>query len=294
MDPCPDLIAIGALHWDVIGRAPLRMAAGADVPGVVTRGPGGVAMNVAAALAVRGLAPALLAAIGEDAEGEALADGARALGVDTRFLFRIPGRASDRYLAIEAAGRLVGAIADARTLEAAGVQILAPLAEGRLGACFEGTAVIDGNLPPQVLADLAQGPLLAEAELRLVPASPEKAARFRPFLGRSRTVFHLNRAEAAALAGCAFPGSVEAAAGLVGLGAARVLVTDGPRRAAEAGTHGARAAVPPRVPVLRVTGAGDAFLAGHLATERSGASPDDAFAAALDAASAHISAEAPT
>ena len=47
----PDILCIGAMLWDVIGRAPRRMAPGADVPGRIRHIPGGVALNVALALA---------------------------------------------------------------------------------------------------------------------------------------------------------------------------------------------------------------------------------------------------
>ena len=43
----PDVLCIGAVLWDVIGRSPAPMAPGADVPGRIRHLPGGVALNVA-------------------------------------------------------------------------------------------------------------------------------------------------------------------------------------------------------------------------------------------------------
>ena len=67
-----DILCIGSVLWDIIGRTPAHMAAGADVPGRIARLPGGVAMNLAMTFARFGLRPALLTAIGRDAEGEEL------------------------------------------------------------------------------------------------------------------------------------------------------------------------------------------------------------------------------
>jgi sugar/nucleoside kinase (ribokinase family) len=46
----PDILCIGAVLWDVIGRTPGPMGVGADVPGRISRLPGGVAMNIAMTL----------------------------------------------------------------------------------------------------------------------------------------------------------------------------------------------------------------------------------------------------
>ena len=59
----PDILCIGSVLWDVIGRATVHMQAGADVPGRITRLPGGVAMNIAMTLRRFGLTPAILTAL---------------------------------------------------------------------------------------------------------------------------------------------------------------------------------------------------------------------------------------
>ena len=72
MTKTPDVLCIGAMLWDVIGRAPRRMAPGADVPGRIRHLPGGVALNVAVALARWGMTPSVLSAVGRDSEGKGL------------------------------------------------------------------------------------------------------------------------------------------------------------------------------------------------------------------------------
>ncbi len=69
MKTTPDILCIGSVLWDIIGRAPVHMRAGADVPGRITRVPGGVAMNIAMTLTRFGLRPAVLTAIGRDPQG---------------------------------------------------------------------------------------------------------------------------------------------------------------------------------------------------------------------------------
>ena len=134
MNEAPDILCIGSVLWDIIGRAPSHMRLGSDVPGRITRLPGGVAMNIAMTLARFGLRPAILTAIGRDAEGEELIAAARRLGLITDHVYRSDDLPTDRYMAVEGANGLIAAIADAHSLEAAGDRILRPLADGRLGS----------------------------------------------------------------------------------------------------------------------------------------------------------------
>ena len=67
--PTPDILCIGSVLWDIIGRTPSHMRLGADVPGRITRIPGGVAMNIALTLTRFGLRPVLLTALGNDDNG---------------------------------------------------------------------------------------------------------------------------------------------------------------------------------------------------------------------------------
>lgn len=168
-----------------------------------------MALNVALALARQGLTPAILAAVGRDGAGDALAAEVAARGVDTRWLWRDPQRPTDRYMAIETPEGLLAAVADAGALEAAGARLIAPLCDGRLGSAAEpwtGTLIVDGNLQPALFQRLARDPCLGGAALRLVPASPSKARHLLPLLEHPRAIFHINRAEAEALAGRCFAG----------------------------------------------------------------------------------------
>ncbi|ROU04154.1 PfkB family carbohydrate kinase [Histidinibacterium lentulum] len=288
----PDILCIGSVLWDVIGRSPASMRIGSDVPGRIVRLPGGVALNVAMTLARLGLSPALLSVLGRDAAGDELMQEAGALGIETGFIYRSDDLPTDAYMAIEGAGGLVAAIADAHSLERAGARILAPLSDGRLGtpeAPWAGPVVLDGNLTEALLREIAASPLFARADLRVAPASPGKATRLQALMGHPSATLYVNLEEAGSLALTPFDTAAEAARALVARGVARVLVTDGGRPAALATPGLCLERTPPEVLVARVTGAGDTFMAAHVVADLAGADPAASLEAALLAAAAHVS-----
>lgn len=291
-----DILCIGSVLWDVIGRTPVAMRLGSDVPGRITRVPGGVAMNIAMALARAGMRPALLTALGTDEAGDALIAFANRRGLDTGFVYRSRDLPTDCYMAIEGAGGLVAALADAHSLEAAGDKILRPLLDGPLGqktAPFAGIVALDGNLTESLLAFIAQSPAFSACDLRLAPASPGKAMRLLPLLGHPHATLYVNKEEAGLLLGESFDTAPAAAAALVRRGAHRVLVTDGGAETADTDAETAITATPPAVLVARVTGAGDTFMAAHIAAEASGLSRAKALAKAQAVCAAYVSGETP-
>ena len=285
----PDVLCIGSVLWDVIGRAPRAMEKGSDVPGRITRIPGGVALNIAMALRHFGLRPALLSAVGRDAEGDELVAQCDLLGLVTTHLYRSEDLPTDRYMAIEGAGELIAAIADAHSLEAAGAKVLRPLSDALAG--WTGPVALDGNLTEALLAEVAGSALLAKADLRVAPASPGKAERLVPLLGRRRTTLYVNREEAGLIAKTAPADAEVGARDLLARGAARVLVTDGGNAAALGSADGIVSRRPRPVLVRRVTGAGDTFMAAHIAAEMRGEDAAQALETALRAAAEYVSGE---
>ncbi len=283
---------IGSAHWDVIGSAGIVMTEGSDVPGRIAWHPGGVALNIATSLVRFGMTPTLLTAIGEDDEGERLISLASEVGIDTTCVYRTAELPTDSYMAIEGANGLIAAIADAHSLEAAGDKILRPLSDGRLGSAeapFSGPIALDGNLTGALLAEIATSPFFERADLRVAPASPGKAERLAPLLDMPNTTVYANVEEAGILCGSRFDNAREAATALLELGANRTLVTNGAHAVADGSRTGVILADPPAANVTRVTGAGDTFLAAHVAAEIAGAPPEDALEKALRAAADHIS-----
>ncbi len=292
-----DILCIGAVLWDVIGRTPGPMHLGADVPGRISRQPGGVALNIAMTLCRFGLTPALLTAVGRDDDGRALLAACARMGMMTEHVFVSDHLPTDRYMAVEGANGLIAAIADARGLEAAGERILTPLRDGTFGQPerpHDGVIALDGNLTESLLAAIARDPAFASADLRVAPASPGKARRLLPLLGHSRLTLYVNREEAGLLCDSTFAGAEEAARALRARGVHRVLVTDGPHPCALADAAGLAIQLPPPTRAVQVTGAGDTFLAAHVAAELRGAGRMAALAAASQAAARHVSGEPPS
>ena len=291
----PDILCIGSVLWDVIGRSSASMRVGSDVPGRISRLPGVVALNIAMTLRRFGLKPALLSAVGVDAEGAELVMRCDQMGLITDHLYRSDDLPTDVYMAVEGANGLIAAIADAHSLEAAGDKVLRPLSDGSLGSAdapYPGMIALDGNLTEGLLSQIAASPLFDRADLRVAPASPGKAERLLPLLTHPRATLYVNLEEAGILGKEDYPSADAAARGLLARGAARVLVTDGGRPCAE-GTQGADVitAAPPQVLVTRVTGAGDTFMAAHIVATRKGADRQEALTRAISAAADYVSGE---
>lgn len=282
-------VCIGSALWDVIGHSDGPMSEGFDRPGRISRHPGGVAFNVAAALVKAGVTPTMLTAIGNDPDGDALVAAMVSGGIDCAYTTRVDRR-TDMYMAIEHEGSLFGAVADCASLEAAGNSIFTPLVSGALTKAppFDGFAIIDGNLPVPVLEAAANSGVLASARVLFVPASPGKAKRMTAVLQASGATLCVNRFEAEIICDTTFTTAIEASAGLAAL-ACSAIVTDGNATAAYFDGNQTYTTVPPKVDVLRVTGAGDAFLAGFVAAEMQGADPLASLEAAAATAAKHIS-----
>jgi sugar/nucleoside kinase (ribokinase family) len=291
----PDILCIGSVLWDIIGRSPQSMRVGSDVPGRISRLPGGVAMNIAMTLARLGMRPAILTQIGRDAEGDELITACARMGLDVAHVYRSDDLRTDIYMAVEGANGLIAAIADAHSLEAAGTRILRPLADGTLGSearPWPGLIALDGNLTEALLRDIATSPLFAAADLRVAPASPRKARRLLPLMRHPNATLYVNLEEANLLTGGQASSARDGAAALLERGAARALVTDGGRPSADGQAgQGIITDTPPPVMVARVTGAGDTFMAAHILAEKAGAERGEALASALRAAATYVSGE---
>ena len=291
MSETPDILCIGSVLWDVIGRSENAMQQGSDMPGRITQLPGGVALNIGMALARFGQRPGLLSAVGRDVDGDALIAACDARGLITDYIYRSDDLPTDRYMAVEGANGLIAAIADAHSLEAAGDKILRPFRDGSLPSPYQGAVALDGNLTLDLLGQMAQSPLLARADLRVAPASPGKALRLSPFIRARRGTLYVNLEEAGLLCQTAFPNSEAAAQGLLDRGAVRAIVTHGGAPATVGDATGLITRTPPKVHVARVTGAGDTFMAAHISADLKGRDAEAALTDALEAAALYVSGE---
>jgi sugar/nucleoside kinase (ribokinase family) len=272
------------------------MLAGHDVPGRILRIPGGVAMNIAMALRSHDVAVSLLTSLGADPAGRDLLEEATRRGMETALVHISDTHPTDQYMAIEGANGLIAAIADAHSLEAEADAVIAPMRDGRVGSGddpFDGLVVCEGNLPETTLEYISSAAEFSAADVRLAPASPGKAERLKPFFGHSKATFYVNLIEANILLGAKYEAADEAATALVKTGLYRAAVTDGPKTAAIADARGVHSALPPSVTVLRVTGAGDVFMASHIVAEKQGIVGAEALNFALTHTATYISTETP-
>jgi sugar/nucleoside kinase (ribokinase family) len=197
-------------------------------------------------------------------------------------------------MAIEAQGALVAALADAHTREAVGAAILDPMADGTLGSVtspWSGPVALDGNLSAALLQEVSQSPLFSQSDLRIAPASPGKAERLRPFLSHPRATFYVNREEAGLITGTHPANAAAAAEALLRAGAGRALVTEGAQMAVDAVPAGTLSQTPPPVEAVCITGAGDTFMAAHIAAEIAGTPRDTALAKATETAARYVAGE---
>lgn len=288
----PDIICIGSCLWDVIGRSASHMRVGSDVPGRITRLPGGVALNIAMTLARFGMTPTVLTAIGRDPAGIELTREIERMGINSDHVYYSDDLPTDVYMAIEGANGLVAAIADAHSLEASGSKILQPIKDGHL-KISQVPIALDGNLTTELLQYIAIDPIFEQSDLRVAPASPGKAERLLSLMGHSSATLYVNLEEAGILCQTTFNSSEAGARALIKRGAHRVLVTDGGKSASEATQDSLITQTPPSVLVTRVTGAGDTFMAAHIASEVEGLDRNASLTRALNAAATYVSGETP-
>ncbi|MEM9222855.1 MAG: PfkB family carbohydrate kinase [Pseudomonadota bacterium] len=282
-------LCVGAAHWDVIGRASRCIRHGEDLPGSIIRRPGGVAYNIAIALARAGCAAALCAVVGDDDEGVELLQIVNSRGVNTEGAVRSSAVRTGAYVAVEdGVGELVAAVVDGRAAQApAEAEKLLANASTSLGR--SDVVVIDANLPETIILALAHRCLEAGVSMVLNPVSHALAGRLAgaispPFLP---TVV-ASRSEAEVLTGLSFSSAKEAAIALRRCGARTALVTDGAGVVALAHGHGVAVALPEPIETSTTTGAGDALLAGYLSFARREEDPVRALQHGLAAARQYL------
>ena len=287
-----DIICIGSVLWDIIGRSTYTMSSGSDKPGKIIKIPGGVALNLAMALQKNGFNSSLLSAIGADNDGDQLIEQIKLRGIGTEHIYRAKSFPTDKYMAVEGSNGLIGAIADTHTLERCEKYILSPLENGKLYKLNEpwpGIIVLDGNLTENLLNKINSDPLFRNVDLRIAPASPGKAARLRTCLnGNIRTVY-MNLEEANLIVKQNFNESCSAAIALLDAGFKRAVVTNGGNKVTVAEKDNQISITPPNVDVVRVTGAGDVFMASHIQAELIGKQKETAIYFALNQTAKYIS-----
>lgn len=234
-------------------------------PGVAYASVGGVGRNIGENIARLGLRTELVTVFGGDDMAGFLADGCRQAGVEVGRSLILPAEATSRYVCIlDHNGALVGAVSSMDAFDKFSPAELAL----RYGPGDEAELVIlDANLPAPTLA--AAAARWKHKPLILDTVSATKAARAIPIIGDFHTI-KPNRQEARVLLGLdpiepdgldAVASARESALGLLALGLKEVFVSLSEKGLLWANASGMGVASPLPLPVVNVSGAGDAAVA---------------------------------
>lgn len=247
------VVCFGGLHWDVKARLAEPLRAGTSNPVTTSRTPGGVASNVARSLARLGVPVRVVSIVGDDAGP--LLDAVAADGVDVAAVDVIAGAVTASYTAVVGPdGSLAAGFADMAVYDRMGRE---------WGLRHHGGDLwfADANVPSAGLEALQEAS--AGHPWFLDPVSVAKSARVAGVVSGAACVFP-DALEATALTGEEDPEM--AALRLLAMGAHMAVVTVGGEGVVAATPGGIERRPAIRTsPVVDVTGAGDAFVAGFLA-----------------------------
>ncbi|WP_309570273.1 carbohydrate kinase family protein [Deinococcus sp.] len=238
---------------------------------------GGSAVNTGSALTRLGVDVALVGRVGRDGFGDFLAAGARALGLDTRFLARTEAATSATLVHVEPGGErsFLHAVGANAHLRAADMPLEALAAEGARALHVAGFYVLPGLEPevPDLFARASGLGLLTS--LDTVWDATDHWERIHAALDVT-DVFCPGLGEAQRITGCMEP--FDALDGLLALGVRRAAaVKMGPDGVLLGSPDGVRLHVKAAsVNAVDGTGAGDAFIGGFLASLLRGESLADA------------------
>ncbi|HTO81620.1 MAG TPA: carbohydrate kinase family protein [Methylomirabilota bacterium] len=264
----PRVVVIGGANMDLKCRIAGATVMGSSNPGRMEATAGGVARNIAEALARLGVPTDLISAIGRDAFGDRLLAETTAAGVGTRHVLRGAAPTGTYTATLDRRGELVVGVAAMEVLTALTPRLLARCAEA-LGAAA--LIVADGNLSTAALDWLLGFAAEHRRRLAIEAVSVPKAAALGRLLAAKRPLYALfcNSAEAEALVGSARPRNLRAGAqqlherGVghvgIGLGGRGMLASS-----LEDGRLLQRIVPAVAGPLRDVTGAGDAAVAGTI------------------------------
>ena len=265
------IICAGVVGWDTIGQTELHIVAGKDLPGKIETNVGGVAANIAIALANQinpnqKIEITLLSSVGNDQKSDLLLSIlSKHHKINCNYVIKEEGT-SDGYVCIECNGELFGAISSSAQLEKSCIKIFERFVKQQQVQDtfpFTGYFIIDSNLTAKAIEYLTFDPFFNKTNFIIACASPHKASKVRSLMKKRKCSIYTNLDEAASILGYNPSNSSEAANKLFKLGAKEATVTNGKKQASSRSASGLVSVTPEITPSLNTTGAGDAFLAAH-------------------------------
>jgi pseudouridine kinase len=251
-----DVVVIGGANMDVKAKSSAVNKLGTSNPGTVTVTPGGVGRNIAHNLARLGAKVALISVVGDDLHGTALLAATKLAGVDCSRV-KADGPATGSYIVmLDSDGEMLTAVNDMRAVEHITPQLIAANAAVIAAARY---VVADCNLPIETLQAVAA---LAADRLVIEPVSVPKSRKLKTLLQTSPVFLatpNLDQLEEL----CGSKSIDEVAGQLHKMGLRNVVMHAGAEGAFISG-DGVEDHVPPQPagPIIDVTGAGDAAVAG--------------------------------
>jgi pseudouridine kinase len=252
----PDIIVIGGANLDIKAKSLEVNHFGTSNPSTISTSPGGVGRNIAHNLARLGASVGLITAIGNDHQGQMVLSATREAGVDvSRIIQNAPSTGT--YIAVlNPNGELVTAMSDMRAAdEILPAHILAH-AEAIKAATF---VVADCNLPLATLLAVAN---IARGNLFIEPVSVPKSAKLKAVLQEGFVFMaspNLDQIESLTGSRDIF----DSCRTLHTMGLHHVIAHAGPEGVfISNGEDIEHVPIQPSGPVVDVTGAGDAAVAG--------------------------------
>lgn len=266
----PHILTIGGANFDIKAKSFAPNVSATSNPSTITTSPGGVARNIAHNLARLGADVALIANIGNDMQGRTILDATRKAGVDVSRV-RATAANTGTYIAIlNPNGELVTANSDMRAVDTITPDVIASYEADIRGA---GYIIADCNLPLDTLRALTA---TAWKKLFIEPVSVPKSEKLKHML-EDGPIFMAspNLDQVEHLTGTR--DLVPAVQRLHAMGMMQVIIHAGPDGAyvsdGKTITH-----APPNLagPIIDVTGAGDAAVAGLVFALAQGKSLEEA------------------
>ncbi len=251
-----DIIVIGGANLDIKAKSIEVNHFGTSNPSHVSTSPGGVGRNIAHNLARLGASVGLITVIGQDHQGQSVLEATRTAGVDVSNI-AVTAPATGTYIAIlNPDGELVTAMNDMRAANFISPELIESHAAAITAATF---VIADCNLPLPTLQAVAN---LCRDRLFIEPVSVPKSAKLKALL-HSGPIFmaspNLDQTEMLTgsrdvVGGCAI---------LHAMGLQNVVVHAGQEGAfISTGKDINHVAAQSSGPIVDVTGAGDAAVAG--------------------------------
>ncbi|MBR5639192.1 MAG: carbohydrate kinase family protein [Muribaculaceae bacterium] len=275
------ITVIGAANVDITASPLGRYVPCDSNPSRVEIGFGGVGRNIAHNLCLMGEQVRLFTVFGDDSIALTLRDDCRHVGIIIDPILEVAGARSNYFICVnDHNGEMQAGAADMELM----THLTPEMVATHIDSINTSDAVVaDCNPNEAVLRYLVE---FCTTPLYIDATSAAKAIKIKPLLGIKRTaplIIKVNQAEAVALSG--IKGDVEAMARwFLSQGVTRIYITMGAR-----GVYcsdGKQSVVMPSqaVTVVNATGAGDAFMAGVVHAELSGATIHETCALGIKAA----------